>query len=394
MRKYQKVRGRSLFVWVAVAALYGCAALERPESAFSARDAHRGLHAGDVLDLHTGTKLSFDDLIRALETVRIVYVGEIHARDADHEVQRRIVEGLWKAGRKIGIGVEMLPRTEQAALDRWVRGALEEAVFLEAVGWGRNWGFPFDGYRPVFAFAREKNIPMRALNAPPAVARKVAQHGLEALTDEERGHIARHFFMDDAAHRAYIQEEFKAHMAGGIKDFETFYQAQLVWDETMAESLAVWMVQEPLDHVVVLAGKAHVNQRFGIPERVRRRLEHHYAVVVPAAVNEAPEQVTAEVGDYLVVTAAEKPAPGHGKRLGVLLEKNPDGMGLRVRQVVPESRAEKAGFLAGDLIVAADGEPVNDMSDLHRRFQSPQDAVAFTVHREGRVLEIRVDFGR
>ncbi|WP_448384603.1 ChaN family lipoprotein [Desulfosoma sp.] len=394
MSKYQRLKGRSFLAWVVLAALYGCAALERPESAVSDRVFPRVLQAGDVLDLHTGTKLSFEELIRALETVRIVYVGEVHAREADHEVQQRIVEGLWKAGKRIGIGVEMLPRTVQAPLDLWVRGTVDEAEFLEAVGWERHWGFPFEAYRPVFVFAREKNIPMRALNAPPAVARKVAHHGLEALAEEERRQIARHFFMDDAAHRAYIQEEFKAHVPGGIKDFETFYQAQLVWDETMAESLAVWLVQEPLDQVVVLAGKAHVNQRFGIPERVRRRLEHRYAVVVPAAVNEAPEQVTAEVGDYLVVTAAEKPAPGHGKRLGVLLDKNPEGRGLRVRQVVPGSRAEKAGFLAGDLIVAADGDPVSDVSDLHRRFQSPQDAVVFTVDREGRVMEIRVDFGR
>ncbi len=162
----------------------------------------------------------------------------------------------------------------------------------------------------------------------------------------------------------------------------------------MAESLAVWLVQEPLDPVVVLAGKGHVNQRFGIPERVRRRVEHKYAVVVPAAVDETPEEVTSDVGDYLVVTAVDKPTPGHGKRLGVLLKKNPQGKGLQVVEVTSNSRAEKAGFLPGDIIVAADGEAVEDMDDLHRRFQRGENAVAFTVERGGRVVEIRVDFGR
>lgn len=385
---------RALLPWIILLTFSGCAALERPGPSALARYQRPSLHPGEIVDLHTGKKLSFEELIRALEGVRVVYVGEVHARAGDHEVQYRIVEGLWKHGRHIGIGLEMVPRTEQVSLDRWVNGSLDEGAFLEAVSWESNWGFPFDAYRPVFALAQEKKIPMRALNAPPAIVRKVSRHGLEALSDEERRWIAHHFFMDDAAHRAYIQEEFTAHVPGGIKDFETFYQAQLVWDETMAESLAVWLVQEPLDHVVVLAGKGHVNQRFGIPERVRRRVEHKYAVVVPAAVDETPEEVTSDVGDYLVVTAVDKPTPGHGKRLGVLLKKNPQGKGLQVVEVTSNSRAEKAGFLPGDIIVAADGEAVEDMDDLHRRFQRGENAVAFTVERGGRVVEIRVDFGR
>lgn len=383
-----------LLPWVAFMMLCGCAALEKPESASSARSSRPSLRPGDIFDLHTGERLSFEELMRALEAVRVVYVGEVHARAADHEVQRRIVEGLWQRGGKIGIGLEMIPRTAQSALDRWVCGTLDEKAFLEEAAWEANWGFPFSGYRPVFVFARENNLPMRALNAPPSVVRKVSRHGLDSLGDEDRRHIARHFFMDDTAHRAYIQQEFNAHVSGGIKDFEAFYQAQLVWEETMAESLALWMVEEPLNHVVVLAGKGHVNQRFGIPERVRRRLEHRYAVVVPAAADEAPEEVTAYVGDYLVVTDAEKPAPGHGKRLGVLLKKNPEGKGLRVLEVVPNSRADKAGFLPGDVILAADGEPVDDLAALHRRFQGEENSMAFTVERGGSVVEIRVDFAQ
>lgn len=381
-----------LFPWLALSMLCGCAAVERPEAVGSGRLWRLPFQPGDIVDLHTGQNLSFEELISALEKVRLVYVGEVHARMADHEVQHKVIQGLSERGKKIGIGLEMLPRTEQSALDLWVLGALEEGAFLEAAGWEQHWGFPFDGYRPVFTLAREKNLPMRALNAPPTVVRKVSRQGLDSLSEEERRSIARHFFMDDAAHRAYIQEEFKMHMPGGIRDFETFYQAQLVWDETMAESLAVWMVQEPLDQVVVLAGKGHVNQRFGIPERVRRRLEHRYAVVVPVATDEAPEAVTSDVGDYLVVTAAKKPEPGHGKRLGLSFQKNPGGKGLRVLEVVPNTRAEKAGFLPGDLLFAVDGEPIEDLEALHRRFRGGQKGVAFTVERGGSVMEIKVDF--
>lgn len=347
---------------------------------------------GDIVNLHTGRKLTFDELLSELEKVRVIYVGEVHAREADHEVQQRIVEGLWRRGKKIGVGLEMLPRFTQRDLDRWVRGELEEAAFVEAVRWEENWGFPFALYRPLFVFAREQRIPLRALNAPPAVVRKVSRQGLASLSDDERRDIARHFFMDDAAHRAYIEEEYKAHVPGGIRDLESFYEAQLVWDETMAESLAVWLVQEPLDHVVVFAGKGHVSQRFGIPERVRRRVEHRYAVVVPTAVNEGPERLTTAVGDFLVVTPEEKPFPGHGRRLGVRLERSPDGTGVRVVDVVPGSRAERAGFRPGDRIVAVDGKPIVDLDTLHRVVQQPVPELVFTLERDGRTVTATVRF--
>lgn len=379
-------------VCMVLAAFSGCAALQQPLRGTPAEPPRAVMEPGDVVDLHMGKKIDFDAMLHALEGVRIIYVGEVHSRTADHAVQLRIVQGLWERGRKIGVGLEMLPRSEQEALDRWSRGDLDETALLEAVGWEENWGFPFSLYRPIFTFAREKALPMRALNAPPTVVRKVSRQGMEALSDGERRHIARHFFMDDAAHRAYVREEFNAHVPGGIRDFETFYQAQLVWDETMAESLAVWLVQEPLDHVVVLAGKGHVNQRFGIPERVRRRIDHRYAVVVPATSEEAAQGISSDVGDFLVATEMEKPFPGHGRRLGVLLERNPSGKGLRVLEVVPGSRADQAGFRPGDVIVAVDGRPVESTADLHRRFHEPDPTVGFTLEREGRTVEATISF--
>lgn len=375
-----------------ILAFAGCAGPEArlPQRPFQG-EAPR-LSPETIVDLHTGRALSFDELMGALEKVRVVYVGEVHDRAADHEVQRRIIQRLWERGRRIGVGLEMLPHTAQEVLDRWGDTDMEEAAFLEAVDWEGNWGFPFSLYRPIFALAREKRLPMRALNAPANIVRKVSRQGLSSLGVEERGAIARHFFMDDAAHREYIQKEYATHVSGGIRDFTSFYEAQLVWDETMAEKVAVWLVQEPLDHVVVLAGKGHVNQRFGIPERVRRRIEHRYAIVVPVAVNEAPEQVTAEVGDFLVVTAPEKPFPGHGRRLGVRLEKDPGGEGLRVLEVVPGSRADQAGFRPGDIIRAANGETVRELETLHRLFQESAAEVVFTVERDKSTFEVTVAF--
>lgn len=372
--------------------LWGCAGLEKGPSKTPATPSVFQPAVNDIVDLRTGAKLSFDALMEELAKVRVIYVGEVHSREADHEVQRRIVEGLWRRGRNIGVGLEMLPRSTQEDVDRWVRGDLDEAAFLKAVDWERHWGFPFSLYRPLFILAREKSIPMRALNAPPAVVRQVSRQGLASLSDAQRLDIARHFDLGDAAHRAYIEQEYRAHASGSIRDAQSFYEAQVVWEETMAESLAVWLVEEPLDHVVVLAGKGHVHQRFGIPERVRRRVEHRYAVVLPTALTEEPERLTAQAGDFLIVTAEEKPFPGHGRRLGVRLDSAAAEAGLRVVEVVPGSRAERAGFRPGDRIVAVNGEPVSDVHALHQRVQGLASTMVFTLEREGRRIEAVVRF--
>jgi C-terminal processing protease CtpA/Prc len=47
----------------------------------------------------------------------------------------------------------------------------------------------------------------------------------------------------------------------------------------------------------------------------------------------------------------------------------PNGRGVLVEEVEPESKAEKAGFLAGDVIVKIGEETVKDVDDIHDAFR-------------------------
>ncbi|CAN5159131.1 M50 family metallopeptidase [soil metagenome] len=61
----------------------------------------------------------------------------------------------------------------------------------------------------------------------------------------------------------------------------------------------------------------------------------------------------------------------------------------RVAQVSADSPAATAGFLAGDLITAIDGKPVNDASEVIAKVTlSAGDAVRFTVERGGQPIAI------
>ncbi len=71
--------------------------------------------------------------------------------------------------------------------------------------------------------------------------------------------------------------------------------------------------------------------------------------------------------------------------LGTMPDFGFGGPGVRVQQVMPNSAAEKAGLLAGDVLTAFDGEPVTDLRGYSTllKAKSPGDEVKVTVLRDG-----------
>ena len=70
-----------------------------------------------IVAMPSGETLSLDELADRLVEARVVYVGEHHDRAADHEAQRAIVEALHARDPQIAIGLEMVQRPYQPALD-------------------------------------------------------------------------------------------------------------------------------------------------------------------------------------------------------------------------------------------------------------------------------------
>jgi hypothetical protein len=73
----------------------------------------------------------------------VVLLGETHDRAADHRWQLAQIEALYARQPGLAIGLEMVPRSRQAALDGWTAGKLDEAQFLQAVDWQNSWGFDY-----------------------------------------------------------------------------------------------------------------------------------------------------------------------------------------------------------------------------------------------------------
>jgi uncharacterized iron-regulated protein len=216
-------------------------------------------------------------IITQLQTARVVYLGEIHDRESDRQQQLMMIEALFKYKPKVAIGMEMFQRPAQPILDRYLAGKITATELREQTEFDRRWGYKWESYELILRFAKANHLPIIALNTPTEITRKVAKQGLESLTGSDLQYIPPLAEIDrsNAKYREAILESYQGHMGmvgTASKSFDRFYNAQLLWDETMAERIANFAKQQPNYQIIVLAGQSHIIYGHGIPDRVYRRL--------------------------------------------------------------------------------------------------------------------------
>ncbi len=74
-------------------------------------------------------------------------------------------------------------------MDDYIAGRTTEQDFLRATGYFQNWGYDYRLYAPIFRFAREQRIPVRALNVPSALPSEVAKVGVAGLSEQQRAYL-------------------------------------------------------------------------------------------------------------------------------------------------------------------------------------------------------------
>jgi hypothetical protein len=125
-------------------------------------------------------------------------------------------------------------------------------------------------------------------------------------------------------------------------------------------------------------------------------------VVVTEAAHEAVGYLAERVEPLTVTIAGtadstEEPKPQTERRasLGTMPDFAFEGPGVRVQKVMPDSAAEQAGVLAGDVLLAIDGQPVADLRSFSEllKARAPGDVVEVTVLRGGEEHVIAAELG-
>lgn len=274
-------------VWMIalVLILAGCATT-KPD-AVQGRGESRPINMQGVWDVKTGERLELEELLDRLESVSFVLVGESHGNQWHHRVQSQIYGGL--SDRNPGavmLGMEMVEARFQGVLDRYVAGEVGEGEMLKQVGWQERWGVDPVLYAPMWQRARAEGQPVVGLNARRELVRKVGQVGLDGLEDSERAELP-DIELGPAAYRQELRRIFLAHEMGDDEEgLENFFQAQVLWDEMMAQTaFEALSGDETRAQMVIVSGRGHVERGYGIPSRLVRRGAAPQEVVTIIAVS-------------------------------------------------------------------------------------------------------------
>ncbi|MCH4561811.1 ChaN family lipoprotein [Halomonas sp. EGI 63088] len=340
--------------------------------------------------LDGGDPVSPDTLMAELAEREVVLLGEQHDRLAHHRWQLHTLAGLYAHRPRLVIGLEMLPREAQPALDAWVAGKLDEAGFLEASQWHDAWGFDPALYFPILHFARMQRIPLLALNVDHALRRRLVDEGWDAVPDAQRFGITPPAAPPEA-YREFLAEEYERHPGDDDNGLDRFIDAQLVWDRAMATALAVAGGGDTL--VVGLIGQGHLTHGHGVPHQLDDLGLGDHRTLLPVTPDADCRPVEPGLADAYYLLGDESPhEPPATLRLGVLIGEHAEG--VAIHGVGPDSVAAEAGLREGDVIVRAAGRPMSAPGDLTRLIQRMVTGtlLPLEVRRDGRVQELLARF--
>ena len=283
-----------------------------------------------------GSEVPIDRCYQELFGARVVCIGEEHPNPHHHWAQLRLLDELSQRQKAAGIegalGLEMIQRPFQGVLDDYASGKIDEETLLARVGWKTRWGFDFALYRPMLRLARERGLALLALNAVKELTRKVSRKGIDALTEAERAQLPE-IDLEDDEHRAWffgLMEAMGGAGAHGDKKTRTeadkaaaearaaaaaaraqrVYAAQVLWDETMAETAANWLAGGESRQVIILAGGGHCHAS-GIIRRLKRRGVSPALSVQPVVDDgegNVADLLAEQKNDYLFVMKGESTA--------------------------------------------------------------------------------------
>jgi uncharacterized iron-regulated protein len=228
------------------------------------------------LDIYTGEPVRYDDVLEDLMLARVIYLGERHTLVRHHDIQEQIIRDLVARGVDLAVGLEMLPAELQPALDEYNSGQITFDELAEKVEWKDRWA-NYEQYRGAIEAGREAGAPILALNAEGDLVREVAKTGFAGLDSTNAARLPSKINADQPA---YQRELFRvmmvmAHVTGQTDMLRRMFEAQITRDETMADAIARFLSSPAGAEraVVVICGSGHISYGYGIPSRVRSRID-------------------------------------------------------------------------------------------------------------------------
>ncbi|RMA97963.1 ChaN family lipoprotein [Hydrogenothermus marinus] len=334
----------------------------------------------EVVDIQKGA-YNFQNLLKNIKNKRLIYIGENHTEFEDHIIQLEIIKNIYKKYKRIVIGMEMIQKPFQQVVDNYIDGKISEKQFLSKIEYYKRWGYDYRLYKPIFDFARKNKIKIIALNLPVEITEKVRKCGLGCLSEKYKKYIPKNLDFSNKEYREFLKIIYSMH-SKNKGNFIYFYENQILWDETMAETIASFIKQKPDYKLIILAGNGHLRYRYGIPDRVKRRTELNGVVILNN------DEIRKNIADYIIYM--DKIRYKKSPKLGVFIEEK-DGKVI-IKKVLKNSLAEKLGLKKEDIIVQVSDMKIKNIYDLKLALTFLKKGEFIYIKRKGKLIKIKTKF--
>ena len=246
-----------------------------------------------VVDGRTGDPMAWGDLVARAADADIVVLGEIHNDAAGHAVQLALLQAVLAEPGRTALALEMLERDEQALVQDYVEGIIDAEQFATltfSTRWGGAEGTWAGWYQPMVDATKDAGGTIVAANAPRRYVRLARTGGYEALDAIGPPRDALFDRPDELPEGEYRRRFAEAmgvthddDMSGdGEEDapwLEAMFRSQMVWDVTMAESVADAR-ESGADRVLLMIGQFHADFEGGTVAHLRERRPNDEILVV------------------------------------------------------------------------------------------------------------------
>ena len=239
-------------------------------TAFQSQAGNQAFEPDKIYAGHSGQPTDLSDIAKNIAPGSVVVLGEIHNNPAHHAHQVEFLKALAQEHPEFAIhlGMEFFYWPEQKHVDNYLDSRISEEEFLNTISWG---SMPFDFYREQVLFPLQANGKTWAINAPRFLSAKIAKGGLASLTDAEKALLPPDFEIGNDLYFERFAEVMGGHHGISPQKLRNFFEAQSLWDDTMAWKSIEAQASKKDRVFVILVGDFHAAYGGGLPDRLKAR---------------------------------------------------------------------------------------------------------------------------
>ncbi len=212
----------------------------------------------------TLTELDHYDLVQELVSADMIIIGEHHDSTEHHQAQVELLRQVGQLYWAFHLGVEFINYQQQTSLDAYLNQSISEEQFLSEVNWG---GIPFAEYKQQYLVPLNYGGWTFGVNLPRSVSSEISKVGLENITPSSSALLPPNYEVGNSLYFERFESTMKGHVSP--EKIQHYFQAQSMWDDTMAWQLGRHFTEGKF--IAMIVGEFHVAFNHGLVSRIQAR---------------------------------------------------------------------------------------------------------------------------